>query len=43
MFAIDEENGAMAKALLARNAKVDLQDYVSHDSAECGYGVVVMV
>ena len=43
MIAIDEGNDAMANALLARTANVDLQDRVSQDSAECGYGVVVMV
>ena len=43
MIAIEKENDAMANALLARNANVDLQDGVSQDSAECGYGVVVMV
>ena len=43
MYAISEGNDAMANALLARNANVDLQDKVSQDSAECGYGVVVMV
>ena len=43
MYAIDEGNDAMANALLARNANVDLHDMVSQDSAECGYGVVVMV
>ena len=43
MIAIDKDNDAMAKALLARNANVDLQNEVSQDSAECGYGVVVMV
>ena len=43
MLAIERGNDAMANALLARNANVDLQDRVSQDSAECGYGVVVMV
>ena len=43
MIAIEKGNDAMANALLARNANVDLQDSVSQDSAECGYGVVVMV
>ena len=43
MWAIDKKNDAMANALLARTANVDLQDDVSQDSAECGYGVVVMV
>ena len=43
MIAIANGNDAMANALLARNANVDVQDHVSQDSAECGYGVVVMV
>ena len=43
MYAILKGNDAMANALLARNANVDLHDMVSQDSAECGYGVVVMV
>ena len=43
MYAISEKNDAMANALLARTGNVDLQDSVSQDSAECGYGVVVMV
>ena len=41
MIAIEKGNDAMANALLARNANVDLQDMVSQDSVECGYGVVV--
>ena len=43
MHAILKKNDAIANALLARSSNVDLQDYVSQDSAECGYGVVVMV
>ena len=43
MLAIERGNDAMANALLARTANVDLPDDVSQDSAECGYGVVVMV
>ena len=43
MIAIEKDNDAMANALLARNAKVDLQDEVSQDSEECGYVVVVVV
>ena len=43
MRAIVKGNDVMANALLARNANVDVQDRVSQDSAECGYGVVAMV
>ena len=43
MYAISGGNDTMVNALLARNANVDLQNEVSQDSAECGYGVVVMV
>ena len=43
ILAIKEENDDIANTLLAHNANVDLPGEVSQNSAECGYGVVVMV